>query len=41
MLRDIATNIFVSAEDVTRTTFKIKNQQYIDQLDEIVKQCRG
>jgi integrase len=40
VLRDVPTNIFVGTEDVTRTTLKIKNQQYIDQLDEIVKQCR-
>jgi integrase len=40
VLRDIPTNLFVSSEDITRTTLKIKNQQYIDQLDEIVRQCR-
>jgi integrase len=34
-----ATNIYVEQDDITRS-LNIKNQQYIDQLDEIVRQCR-
>jgi aspartate ammonia-lyase len=38
--RYIDTNFFLSNKDLTKS-MKIKNQEYIDALDEMVKKCRN
>lgn len=38
--RYLATPYFITKDDITKKTFKIKNQYYIDKTDELIKQYR-
>ena len=37
----IPTTYYVTKDDLTRTTFKLKNQKYIDATDDMIKKYRS